>query len=62
MELLNKAKTSLEYVKTGIETDAPEDLLTVDMMDAYTELGSILGEEIEDDLADRIFEKFCMGK
>ena len=62
LELLNKAKTSLEYVKTGIETDAPEDLLTVDMMDAYTELGSILGEEIEDDLADRIFEKFCMGK
>ena len=32
------------------------------MMNAYEKLGLIIGEEVEDDLADRIFEKFCMGK
>ena len=36
--------------------------LTIDMMNAYEKLGLIIGEEVEDDLADRIFEKFCMGK
>ena len=39
-----------------------EDFLTIDMMNAYEKLGLIIGEEVEDDLADRIFEKFCMGK
>ena len=34
-----------------------EDFLTIDLMNAYTKLGLILGEEVEDDLADRIFEK-----
>ena len=32
------------------------------MMNAYEKLGLIIGEEVEDDLADWIFEKFCMGK
>ena len=34
----------------------------IDLMNAYEKLGLIIGEEVEDDLADRIFEKFCMGK
>ena len=40
----------------------PEDFLTIDLMDAYTQLGSIIGASIEDDLADKIFSEFCMGK
>ena len=31
-------------------------------MDAYTSLGEVIGEEIEEDLVNRIFAKFCMGK
>lgn len=30
--------------------------------DAYTSLGEVIGEEIEEDLVNRIFAKFCMGK
>ncbi|OKZ91833.1 MAG: tRNA uridine-5-carboxymethylaminomethyl(34) synthesis GTPase MnmE [Eubacterium sp. 36_13] len=37
-------------------------LLQEDLMTAYEKLGMIIGEEVEDDLADRIFSKFCMGK
>ena len=28
----------------------------------YEKLGYIIGEEVEDDLADKIFKSFCMGK
>ena len=60
--LLESAFLSLEKVRDGINAGFSEDLLTIDLMDAYSSLGLIIGEEIEDDLADRIFEKFCMGK
>ena len=60
--LLESALLSLDKVADGINAGFSEDLLTIDLMDAYSSLGLILGEEIEDDLADRIFEKFCMGK
>ena len=40
----------------------PEDLLTIDLMNAYEELGKIIGEAVEEDLVNEIFSKFCMGK
>ena len=46
----------------GIKQNMSEDFLTIDLMDAYEALGSIIGESVEDDLADRIFKDFCMGK
>ena len=35
---------------------------SIDLMDAYRELGLILGEEVEEDLVNEIFSKFCTGK
>ena len=32
------------------------------MMNAYEHLGNIIGESVEEDLVNEIFEKFCMGK
>ena len=60
--LLREALESLKLVKEGIDSNMSEDFLTIDLMNAYEKLGLIIGEEVEDDLADRIFEKFCMGK
>lgn len=60
--LLQEALSSLENVKRSIQAGMSEDFFTIDLMAAYKALGEILGEEIEDDLADRIFAKFCMGK
>ncbi len=60
--LLSEALDSLNMVKSGIELQMSEDFLTIDLMTAYEKLGMIIGEEVEDDLADRIFSKFCMGK
>ena len=62
LELFKKAKESLSMVLDSADKGISEDLYTIDMMDAYTYLGEIIGEDISDDLADRIFSEFCMGK
>ena len=61
-ELLKKAKEALLLVIESIDNNMSEDFLTTDLMEAYARLGEIIGEEIEDDLADTIFRDFCMGK
>lgn len=60
--LLDEAYKSLLLVQSGFDAGVSEDFLTIDLMTAYEKLGAVIGEEIEDDLADRIFSKFCMGK
>ena len=59
---LSNAKTSLLNVLNSIENMMPEDFFSIDLMDAYNFLGEITGETIEDDLANKIFAEFCMGK
>lgn len=61
-ENLRHARESLQLVRESISQNMPEDFLTIDLMNAYMELGYILGEEVEDDMVDRVFSKFCMGK
>ena len=52
----------LDEAAQAIADGMPEDLYTVDMMDAYAALGRIIGEDVDEDLVNEIFEKFCMGK
>lgn len=61
-QLLNDALESIQNVIIGIENNMPEDLFIIDMMNCYSSLGLIVGEEVEDDLVDKIFKEFCMGK
>lgn len=61
-QLLIETKEAFNLVKEGIESGMSEDFLTIDLMTAYEKLGYIIGEEVEDDLADKIFKSFCMGK
>ena len=61
-ECLREALNSLKLVKQSIEDLVPEDFYTVDLLHAYEKLGLIIGESITDDLADKIFSEFCMGK
>lgn len=53
---------SLKMVVQSIHDGMPEDFLTIDLMDAYEQLGSIIGEAVEDDLVNEIFSRFCTGK
>lgn len=59
---LQAALDSLRLVVQSIEDGMPEDFYSIDLMNAYGELGSIIGEAVEDDLVNEIFSKFCMGK
>ena len=59
---LQKAKESLSMVMDSIQNGMPEDFYTIDLTDAYQALGTILGEEMGEDLINEIFGKFCMGK
>ncbi len=60
--MLKEAYESLKLVKSGIADGMSEDFLTIDLMNAYEKLGVIIGEAVEDDVANQIFSKFCMGK
>lgn len=59
---LIQAVESLKLVKQSVENGMPEDFYSIDLMNAYEELGTIIGEAVEDDLVNEIFSKFCMGK
>lgn len=59
---VNEALESVKLVKQSIEDDMPEDFYSIDLMNAYEVLGTIVGESLEDDLVNEIFSKFCMGK
>ena len=61
-DLLCKCRESLSLVEQSINNDMPEDFYSIDLMDAYKSLGTIIGESVEDDLVEEIFSKFCMGK
>lgn len=61
-ENISDAIASLRLVIESIKMSMPEDFLTIDLMSAYESLGKIIGEEIEEDLVNEIFSKFCMGK
>jgi len=53
---------SLNKVMESIELGLPEDFFSIDLMNAYQELGNITGESVGEDLVQEIFSKFCMGK
>lgn len=61
-EALFHACESMKLVKQSIIDEMPEDFYTIDLMNAYEQLGFIIGESLEDDLVNEIFGKFCMGK
>ena len=59
---LTESLSSLKLVQKSIEDGMPEDFYSIDLMNAYEQLGTIIGEAVEDDLVNEIFSKFCMGK
>lgn len=59
---LEEAKRSILLVEDSIEMGMPEDFYSIDLMNAYEALGSIIGEAVGEDLVNEIFSKFCIGK
>ena len=59
---LEEADKSLDLVINSILGGLPEDFFSIYLMNAYENLGKILGESVGEDLVNEIFSKFCTGK
>lgn len=61
-EAIKASIESLTLVLNSINEGLPEDFFSIDLMNAYQVLGSMIGESVGEDLIDKIFSDFCMGK
>ena len=59
---LEQAVDSMSMVQQSIQDQMPEDFYSIDLMNAYTSICYIIGEQVDEDLVNEIFSKFCMGK
>lgn len=47
---------------SGAEQLLPPDMIEIDIKDAWSTLGEIIGETYSDELIDQLFSQFCLGK
>lgn len=59
---LFQAKEAMEHCLTTIRIRMPEDFISMDLQDANRALGEITGDVADEEIIDRIFTKFCLGK
>lgn len=59
---MQKAAESLECFRESLQTGIPMDIALVDLYEGLDYLGQITGKIVTEDIVDRIFEKFCIGK
>lgn len=61
-ESLQRAARHLEQVEEGVLLGFAQDLLSIDLKAAWEALGEITGDTLGEDVLDRIFAEFCIGK
>ncbi len=59
---LEKSLKNIEEVIEAAEIKVPIDCIEVDLNSCWENLGEISGDTIEEDILDRIFSEFCLGK
>lgn len=59
---LEDCRRSIAEAKKTLESGLPEDFLSIDLKTAWESLGKITGEVVEEDILDKIFSEFCIGK
>ncbi|WP_416334756.1 tRNA uridine-5-carboxymethylaminomethyl(34) synthesis GTPase MnmE [Anaerococcus sp. DFU013_CI05] len=60
--LLNQAGKKLDNSLTDIKMGIPLDAVEVDLRGSYDDLGLIIGESVSDEIMDKVFKEFCVGK
>ncbi len=61
-DLVRRALAAVTRAKEAAERKLSADCITVDLTEAYTLLGEITGETVDEDLLHAIFSRFCVGK
>ena len=59
---LAKARASLGLAQQSVCDTRPADLVAVDVQDAIDHIGEITGAITNEQVLDRIFSEFCVGK
>lgn len=62
INLLNETKTALEDAAESIKNKMDIDFISIDLKQAHNKLGEIIGETVHEDIVNKIFSEFCIGK
>ena len=59
---LDRASRAIERAKTGLSLGVTPDAVLTDVEEAMAALGEVTGRTVREDITNRIFERFCVGK
>lgn len=59
---LIKARQSIENGLNSVIIGMPTDMISIDIKDTIENLGEIVGLTVSEEIVDRIFQEFCLGK
>ena len=62
INLLEQAKVSIEDAISSAEMDVPVDIVQIDLIKTWELLGEVIGEDVSEQLIDKLFSQFCLGK
>lgn len=62
VRMLRNAEMNLDEAIMMLQNGDPMEVIELSAHYAYDSLGNIIGEEVGDDILDRVFSKFCLGK
>ena len=61
-DAFRRACDAMDSALRAFSDGADLDCVSIDLMDAYHALGEITGRSVTEDIIDRIFSEFCLGK
>jgi len=61
-EALTQALNSINSAISALGDFVPYDIVSIDLTDCATHLGEITGKTVSDEIVDKIFSRFCLGK
>ena len=59
---LDRASRAIARAKTGLGLGVTPDAVLTDVEEAMAALGEVTGRTVREDITNRIFERFCVGK
>ena len=59
---LIRAKQIADGMNAGLDAGLPADMLYVDLEEVIASLGEVTGATVQDEIIDKVFERFCVGK
>ena len=60
--ILEQVLEAVKEIENGVKNNIPIDIIELDIKNAWNLLGTITGESYEEELLDKLFSQFCLGK